>query len=101
MVYFSDWNGHLGSHFEFLQLLFYFIFKYEWTVSDVLTVHFPNMLQNNTDMDVLQDNNKLRIVEDIELNGLNTSIEYSTAYKVALNVLNRQFKIKYSKGDNL
>ena len=52
-------------------------------------------------MDVLRDNNKLCIAADIELNGLNTSIEYSTAYKVALNVLNRQFKIKYSKGDNL
>jgi len=59
------------------------------------------MLQNDTGLDVLRDNNKLCLVEDIELNGLNTSIEYSTAYKVALNVLNRQFKIKYSKGDNL
>jgi len=27
-------------------------------------------------MDVLQDNNKLRIVEDIELNRLKTSIEH-------------------------
>jgi len=34
------------------------------------------MLQNDTGMDVLRDNNKLCIVEDIELNGLKTSIEH-------------------------
>jgi len=34
------------------------------------------MLQNDTGMNVLRDNNKLCIVEDIELNGLKTSIEH-------------------------
>jgi len=34
------------------------------------------MLQNDTGMDVLRDDNKLCIVEDIELNGLKTSIEH-------------------------
>jgi len=33
------------------------------------------MLQNILDNDVLQDNDKLSIVEDIEVNGLNTSID--------------------------
>ena len=63
-------------------------------------------------MDVLRDNNRLCIVEDIELNGLQPSIEHilkwpkylkhiHTADKVVLNVLNWQIKIKYSKCDNL
>jgi len=34
------------------------------------------MLQNTTDVDILRDNNKLCLVEDIELNGLSTSIEH-------------------------
>ena len=33
-------------------------------------------MQNDTGMDVLRDDNKLCIVEDIELNGLKTSIEH-------------------------
>jgi len=33
-------------------------------------------LQNNTGMDVIRDNNKLCIVDDIELNWLKTSIEH-------------------------
>ena len=33
------------------------------------------MLQTSTDIDVLRDNNKLCIGEDIEINGLKTSIE--------------------------
>jgi len=42
----------------------------------VLICLFLKMLQNSTDIDVLRDNNKLCIVEDIELNGLKTSIEH-------------------------
>ena len=72
-------------------------------------------MQNNTGMDVIRDNNKPCIVEDIELNGLKTSIEHIlkwqtnalniyiyiyTAYNVVLNVLYRQNKTKRSKCDN-
>ena len=72
------------------------------------------MLQKSTDMDVLRDNNKLCIVEDIELNVLKTPIEHTfvflndkkclryihTTYDVVLNDVYRQNKTKRSKCDN-
>jgi len=50
-------DGHLGRNLEF-----YLFISYNGA--------------KNTGMDVLRDNNKLYIVEDIELNGLKTSIEH-------------------------
>ena len=50
-------------------------------------------MQNSTDMDVLWDNNKLCIGEDIEINGLKTSIENILKWQKCLKHIHTAYKI--------
>ena len=51
------------------QITFYFILRIKETVTVLLNCLFIKMLQNSTNMDVLRDNNKQFIVEDMEYMG--------------------------------
>jgi len=51
------------------QITFYLILRIKETVTVLLNCLFIKMLQNSTNMDVLRDNNKQFIVEDMEYMG--------------------------------
>ena len=50
-------------------------------------------MQTSTDMDVLWDNKKLCIGEDIEINGLKTSIEHILKLQKCLKHIHTAYKI--------